>query len=158
MSKHINRFFNGAIIFSLLICWVFFGLLFYWGVVDREIPSVTNLESISKKEAVAGDDVQVTYSVMRLRACHVDLTRILESLESQSTTYTISKSENEITKEEIGKELDIISSFKVGLDILPGNYVYYVKLSYYCNPVQKFIPIVLFTPKAHIKILDHQPK
>lgn len=141
---------------TIVVTWILLFTIGYWSLFDKALPSLNNLEEISRTEVVPGDTVKIRYSVNRYRACHATYMRVLDGQSPQSPTFVIDRGEREITEAEVGKQVDVNVKFVIPYDILPGYYEMYTRINYACNPMQRFFPIVVDTPKAILHVLSRQ--
>lgn len=147
----IKPFYVYASYATLLVTWVLIGVSGYWFFLDRDVPTTHKLVSVIPKEAHPGEVVTVKYQITRLRACTLTFTRILQS-EDETLTFPLGIGERVAVETEVGKTVDSTVTFVVPLNIEPGRYEFFSRLSYECNPAQRFNPIVLDSVKAVINV------
>lgn len=136
---------------TLIVTWILIAVMGYWFFLDRDIPTVHRLISVVPKESHPGEVVSVKYSITRLRACTLTFTRILQS-EDETITFPLGIGERAAVQSEVGKTVDSTVTFVVPLNLEPGRYEFFSRLSYACNPAQRFNPIVMDSAKAVINV------
>lgn len=133
---------------TLALTWGFIAVLVYWSIFDRSVPVINQLLSVPKSDVYHGQEVIVQYRVLRLRACHTSYERILSSAMPGGGSIVVSTGVRDILTSDVGKVVDVVASFSVPYHLQPGIYEFVTRINYECNPMQRFFPIVVDTPKV----------
>jgi len=151
----VRKILNGLSYATLFVAWGFMGTSIYWAFFDKATPIYyTKMITPPTIETTVGSTVDIKYDVIRTRACHLSFTRYLEDERDSASEITpifvIEQGEREVLGDQVGDPVDVNIPLVITPNIKPSTYVFYTRLSFACNPMQRFFPLVIDSPKTRI--------
>jgi hypothetical protein len=126
------------------------GSFLIFSIIDLVSRPVTIITADLKSNVVMqGDPIDLTYVVNRNRSCTVRVSRVLSD-PSNGMIYEINESEKTIAPEE---RVTVHVNQTVPRYIEPGDYVYYTRAQFVCNPYHRiFGPLAVEGRKFPITV------
>lgn len=148
-----------AAIFSLMLVFPF-----VYMALDRDTPMLLSFEAIQPNEVVSGTIFNITWTATKKRKFGdgwLDCQGTFIRRFTDSAGFTIESKPQPVESYKLIGETKQTGQFNKQVlvpSMLPGSATYQIITTYWCNPLQKLLPIVHHEQLIHFTVASGQPK